>query len=176
MDDLARGLAQKFGCRAIALTTLCTWVAVSLFTEVNIVRTSTYNGLWFAVPWIRIPDFYAGHIPSSLTRDPYLYNVYRLQLGPSLLPGLPLLVPEQPSEDLSRRTLRNNIDELDPSRQPLVPRLLLFYILGDAPLDHGVALFQPHRGRLDDERLGQLPGSIVLHGDNRAIGHGRMVE
>lgn len=86
------------------------------------------------------------------------------------------MVPEQPSENLARRTLGNDIDELDAAGKPLVASLFLFDVLGDTALDHGIALLQADRLGLDHESLGDLASSLVGDGDDGAIGDGGVIE
>lgn len=67
-----------------------------------------------------------------------------LQLGACFLPGFPFFVPQEPPQNLARSTLRNHINELDPSSKPFMPRLFFLNVLGNAAFDHRVALFQSY--------------------------------
>ena len=99
-----------------------------------------------------------------------------LQL-PSLLPPiLPILIPQQPPQNLPTGTLRNHINKLHPTRQPLMPTLLLLDIFTNLPARHRFTLLQPNTVRFHNVRFGDFTAAFVRHGDHGAVGHGRVVE
>ena len=80
------------------------------------------------------------------------------------------------SEDFPARCLRNHIDELYPTFQPLVPRLLLLDVFLNAALDRDVGFFEADGAGFDDERFGDLAGALVGDLDDGTVLHGRVVE
>jgi hypothetical protein len=99
-----------------------------------------------------------------------------LDLGPSLLPPLPFLIPQHPPQDLPTRTLRNDIHKLYPTYKPLMPCLLLLHMPLYIPREHLFVILQRDGGGFDDECLGDLTGAIVGDGDNGAVGDTGVVE
>ena len=99
----------------------------------------------------------------------------RSQLRPLLLQLLLLLIPHHTPQNLSGRTLRHNINELDTASQPLVVALGLFHVLGNLPLDQRVTLFDRAR-RSHDEGLGHFAFAVRGHADDHAVADGRVGE
>lgn len=96
----------------------------------------------------------------------------KLQLRSSRPQSRLLLVPKQTTQDLATGTLRDGIDELDASLEPLVTSLVVLDVFLNR-LDRGVVIVAS-RGRLDHNRLGDLPSRMIRHSDNSAVSHSRM--
>lgn len=93
-----------------------------------------------------------------------------------LSPCLLILIPQQPSQDLSTRTLGNHVNKLNTALQPLVSCLVLLDVPLDLAFDDRVIVFGTYRLRLDDVCLGQLACVIVWDGDYRTVSDSRVIE
>lgn len=101
---------------------------------------------------------------------------YSLNLSLVLPPPLPLLVPQHPPQDFSTWRLRNHIDELHSTGQPLMPRLLLLDMSADLPHEHALIVFEADGVGLHDEGFGNFAGAVVLDRDDSTVGDGGVVE
>ena len=84
---------------------------------------------------------------------------------------LPLGVPQQPPQNLSTGTLRNNIHEIDPAVQPLVPRQLARNELGNVGGGGFVVLL---RVLEHAEGFRELAGAFVGNWDHGSVGDERV--
>jgi hypothetical protein len=95
-----------------------------------------------------------------------------LQLAARFPSLLLLRIPQEAPEDLAGGRLRDLINELDASRDPLVSCLVLLNILLNFASDNAIVLLDANRRRLDDKRLGNLARCLVGNLDDRAVGNG----
>lgn len=87
-------------------------------------------------------------------------------LGP---PGLLLLIPQHPPENLTARALRNDVDELNTALKPLMPSLVVLDVLGNC-LRHMVLGMGRGMGAPDDVGLGDFASAVVGDLDDGAVG------
>ena len=115
---------------------------------------------------------------TSVSKVPIETSIFAfgLQLRPGLASILPVSIAQQPPEDFPGGTLGNDIDELDPAGEPLVPGLLLLDAFADATFHGSIAFLQSYRARLDNKCFGQLTRSVVLDRDHSTVGHRGVVE
>jgi hypothetical protein len=97
-----------------------------------------------------------------------------LQFGTSAPAFFLLLVPKQSTQDLATRALRNSVDEANTSLQPLMPSLVLFYVLLDRLCD--LLIIVTGRGRFDDYGLGNFTSCLIRDSDDGTISDSRMCE
>ena len=141
----------------------CIHMAIKLYKELEVrLPNSTTNPM---------------HLIDTCTKQPPTTpKAPPSQLGPRSPPGLLVLVPQQTPQNLPTRTLRNHLNELHTTLQPLVPCLVLFHMLLNLALDHAVVVFEPYRRSLDDVSFGDFPCCIVGNRDDGDVGNGRMCE
>lgn len=99
-----------------------------------------------------------------------------LQLRPLRSPTLPLLIPQQPPQNLPTGTLRNNVNKFHTTLQPLMSRLMLFDMFLNLSRYNSVIVFQAHGGRFHYKGFGDFPRRVIRDGNYGAVGHGRVGE
>jgi hypothetical protein len=95
-------------------------------------------------------------------------KVISLQLSSLLFPSLPLTISQQASQDLTTRTLGDDIDKLNTTLEPLMTRLVFLDMFVNALCNLLVRLALC-LGCLDDKSLGDFASASVGDLDNSAV-------
>lgn len=106
------------------------------------------------------------YIVQTLFQSCNVYCIANLELSTGLAACLLLLVPDQPTENLTTRALGDGIHKSDATLQELMASLVVFNVLCQSL---GQFLIRSRTRSLHNNSLGNLSSAVVGNGDDSNI-------